>query len=129
MSNILKHAIEQLIKCQFTCDGGPLSENVGFNDIKDHAERLPAHAIGDIVWFKVTATANGVSLDQAVELYICGINAVSHCQTNLEFSYDLSVGHLQSSTPIAVAFKGVNALSISVDKPTSPIEQSERSES
>ena len=69
----MKTALEQIDKCQFECDGGPLSLNDAYIWLKGAAKIGPEFWPGQGVYFEIDATApTGQVLTQWVHFYIVG---------------------------------------------------------
>ncbi len=67
-------ALAQIEKCDFECEGGPLSNNTGWRWLTTHLQKGPKFALGEWVWHDVTAeVAAGVSISQPVKLCIVAI--------------------------------------------------------
>ena len=68
----LTTALEQIDKCGFECEGGPLSNNVAYRWLKEAAQNGPKFLPGQQVWFEIDATAAGKRLAQLVCFTVVG---------------------------------------------------------
>lgn len=113
----IKTALEQIEKCDFECEGGPLANNTGWRWLKEHLTRGPKFHLGQWVYMDVTADANGVKLRQWVNLCVVGISMSSDTERRT-WKY-----HLSSDPPSAyhygagVQFQAVDERSISETNP------------
>jgi hypothetical protein len=94
MSAPLKHwtmasAIEQIAKCGFECEGGPLTNNDAWRWLTGAAKIGPDFWPGQGVWFEVTAEAAGKTLTQWVHFYVVGCHMDSDSERRF-WTYDLS---------------------------------------
>lgn len=85
----LKSCVEQLIKCGFQCEGGPIENNDAFRWLVGSAKVGPEFMPGQGVFFEVTADAAGVALTQWVHFYIVGCQMESDTDSRY-FTYTLS---------------------------------------
>lgn len=85
----MKAALEQIAKCDFECEGGPLKNNVAWRWLNETAKGGPEFFPGQRVWFEITASAAGKSLSQWVEFTIVGCRMDSDEDTQF-WNYDLS---------------------------------------
>ena len=85
----LKTAIEQIDKCAFECEGGPLSMNDAYTWLKAAAEVGPEFWPGQGVYFEIEAMAVGKTLRQWVHFYIVGCAMTSDDKTRY-WTYSLS---------------------------------------
>ncbi len=88
---LLGDAVEQLRKCDYECEGGPLKNNAAFQWLSSYAsmDSCPKFMPGQGVWFLVEATAGGSKLTQWVGYYIVGMRMASDCDRRY-WEYDLS---------------------------------------
>ncbi len=70
MSWTLKTIVEQLEKCDFQCEAGPLKNNTAFMFLKDMTKVCPNLFPGQGVWKKVSATIDGKTLEGFNHYYI-----------------------------------------------------------
>jgi hypothetical protein len=82
-------ALEQISGCDFQCEGGPLSNNAGWQWLVAAAKVGPQFWPGQGVWFQVDAEAAGVKLSQWVHFYIVGCAMSSDTEKRL-WTYSLS---------------------------------------
>ena len=85
----LASAIEQIAKCDFECEAGPLANNVGWQWLTAAAKIGPKFWPGQGVWFLVEATAVGKTLTQWVHFYIVGCHMEAGTDDRY-WTYDLS---------------------------------------
>ena len=85
----IKEAIEQIDKCGFECEGGPLSMNDAYTWLKGAAKIGPEFWPGQGVYFEVEATAGGQRLTQWTHFYIVGCQMDSDNETRF-WKYSLS---------------------------------------
>lgn len=85
----MKAAIEQVNKCDFECEGGPLKLNVGWMAIAKAAEVGPEFWPGTSVWFEIVAEAAGKKLTQWCLFEIVGLHKESSSDCAY-WVYDLS---------------------------------------
>ena len=86
----MKSAIEQIDKCAFECEGGPLSMNDAYIWLKGAAESGPAFWPGQGVYFEIDAiAATGQRLTQWVHFYITGCRMDSDTDGRL-WTYSIS---------------------------------------
>ena len=67
-------ALAHIAKCTFSCEGGPLENNVAFAWLKAALEDGPKYLPGQQVWFEVVAEAQSIKLSQWVCLWVCGVS-------------------------------------------------------
>lgn len=84
-----KTAIEQIEKCSFECEGGPLTNNQGWAWLKAAMTGGPLYYLGQSVHYEVEGEVSGVKIAQTVKLCVVGIRMTSdiECRT---WNYDLS---------------------------------------
>lgn len=85
----MQTAIEQISKCAFACEGGPLAMNDAWIWLVGAAEVGPEFWPGQGVWFEVVAEAAGKTLTQWVHFYIVGCHMDSDTDRRY-WVYDLS---------------------------------------
>lgn len=111
-------AIEQIEKCGFECEGGPLANNVAYQWLrKALLEVGPKFLPGQGVWFEVTATAGDVALSQWVHFYIVGVAMSSDTERRL-WTYSLSYDPPAPWHYGKVHFTGVAESKLRLDRPT-----------
>jgi hypothetical protein len=82
-------AIEQIEKCTFECEGGPLKNNDAWRWLAGAARIGPEFWPGQGVWFQVEADAGGIKLNQWVHFYIVGCSMDSDSDRRF-WTYSLS---------------------------------------
>ena len=86
----IETALEQLRKCDYECEGGPLANNVAWQWLEAAATVGPEYWPGQGVWFKATATsATGKVLSEWEHFYIVGCQMSSDNERRF-WLYDLS---------------------------------------
>lgn len=70
-------ALEQIDKCDFECEAGPLANNVAYKWLKDAAKVGPEFWPGQGVWKQVAAEVGGVKLTGWCHYYIIGCSMQS----------------------------------------------------
>lgn len=86
----IETALEQIRKCDFECEGGPLSNNVAWQWLETAAKVGPQFWPGQGVWYEVDATtATGKVLKGWEHFYIVGCQMSSNTERRL-WNYDLS---------------------------------------
>lgn len=81
--------LEQIRKCDFECEGGPLSNNVAYRWLEAAAKVGPEFWPGQGVWCEVVAEAAGKTLRSWEHYYIIGCYMSSDTERRL-WVYDLS---------------------------------------
>lgn len=116
-------AIEQIEKCGFECEGGPLANNVAYRWLrKALLEVGPKFLPGQGVWFEVDATTNGVTLSQWVHFYIVGVSMSSDTERRL-WTYSLSYDPPAPWHYGTVHFVGVAESKLRLERPAPPSEE------
>ncbi|MCX7585056.1 hypothetical protein [Phenylobacterium sp. 58.2.17] len=87
--NTTKAAIDQIEKCGFECEGGPLSNNVGWRWLKAHLDGGPLYCLGQSVNYTVAGEVSGVKISQVVKLCVVGISMSSSSERRT-WTYALS---------------------------------------
>ena len=113
----MKAALEQIQKCAFECEGGPLENNDAWRWLIGASERGPEYWPGQGVWFQVCAEANGVKLDQWTHFYIVGCRMSSDSERRF-FVYDLSFDPPAPYHYGKVHFQNVSSDKLRLEKPT-----------
>lgn len=72
-----KDALDQIDKCAFECEAGPLANNVGYIWLKGHMKGGPLYCLGQWVNYQVQAEVAGVKIEQRVKLCVVGITMSS----------------------------------------------------
>lgn len=85
----LAGAIEQIAKCDFECEAGPLGLNVAWQWLEAASKVGPEFMPGQGVWFLVEAKAAGKTLTQWVHFYIVGCHMDADTERRY-WTYDLS---------------------------------------
>lgn len=86
----IEAALEQIRKCDFECEGGPLANNIAWQWLEAAANVGPQFWPGQGVWFEVTAeTATGKTISDWQHFYIVGCHMSSDTERRL-WTYDLS---------------------------------------
>lgn len=82
-------ALEQIARCEFACEGGPLKNNVAWTWLRKALEIGPKYLPGQGVYFKVGADVAGVRLERWVHYYVVGVSMSSDTERRL-WTYALS---------------------------------------
>jgi hypothetical protein len=83
-------AFAQIEKCDFECEGGPLTNNVAYRWLKKAITEIgPKFLPGQGVYFEVTADAGGVHLSRWAHFYVVGVQMGSDTERRL-WTYSLS---------------------------------------
>lgn len=82
-------AIDQITKCQFECEGGPLANNVAWRWLKERTDDGPRYAMGQVVEMDVGGVVGGVHISQVCRFTIVGIR-MSSDDRRRTYSYALS---------------------------------------
>ena len=82
-------ALGQLEKCDYECEGGPLSLNDAWLWLNSAAKVGPKFWPGQGVWFEVTAEAAGKKLSQWTHFFIVGCHMDANTDDRF-WTYDLS---------------------------------------
>lgn len=69
----VRTALEQIEKCSFECEGGPLANNAGWRWLKEHLARGPKFSLGEWVIHRVEAEVGGIKISQDVKLCVVAI--------------------------------------------------------
>jgi hypothetical protein len=84
-----KTALEQIDKCDFECEGGPLANNAAYRWLKEHFAGGPAFALGQWVQYEVPFETNGIKVSQKVRLCVVSISMSSDTERRT-WTYSLS---------------------------------------
>jgi len=109
-------AIEQIAKCGFECEAGPLANNVGWQWLTAAAKVGPEFWPGQGVWFEVEATAAGKTLKQFVNFYIVGCHMDANTESRF-WTYDLSYDPPAPRHYGEVHFRKINGSKLHITKP------------
>lgn len=104
----IKTAIEQVTKCDFECQGGPLSNNEGWIWLVDAAKVGPEFWPGQGVWFEIAAEVAGQTITKMAHFYIVGCWMDSTTDARV-WKYSLSNDPPAPYHYGTVQFKGVPA--------------------
>lgn len=85
----MKSAIEQIEKCGFECEGGPLANNDAWRWLVAASKIGPEFWPGQGVFFEIEAEAAGKKLRQWMHFYIVGVHMTSDTERRY-WLYDLS---------------------------------------
>ena len=85
----IETAIQQIEKCSFECEGGPLAHNDAWRWLKTYLGSGPALLLGQPVWYEVSAEALGVKMTQWVQFYVAAIRASSDSERRT-WEYDIT---------------------------------------
>ena len=115
--NSMASAIEQIEKCDFACEAGPLANNVGWQWLTAAAKVGPKFWPGQGVWYLVDATAAGKTLTQWVHFFIVGCQMRSS-DTDRYWVYDLSYDPPRPWHYGETHFRGVDGGKLFIEKPS-----------
>jgi hypothetical protein len=76
MNNVeytVQTAIEQIEKCSFQCEGGPLENNTGYRWLKEQILTGPTYRLGQWVYFLVEGEVNKIKLSQWTRLCVVAV--------------------------------------------------------
>lgn len=85
----MKSAIEQIEKCSFECEGGPLANNDAWRWLVSSAKVGPEFWPGQGVYFEVTAEVAGLKMAQWGHFYIVAVKLDSGTEDRF-WTYALS---------------------------------------
>lgn len=85
----ISSAFEQIEKCGYECEGGPLANNDAYVWLKEAHRVGPEFWPGQGVYFNVKATALGVDLCEWKHFYVVGCHMDSDSDKRF-WTYDLS---------------------------------------
>lgn len=85
----MKSAVEQIQKCAFECEGGPLENNDAWRWLVGITSVGPEFWPGQGVHFEVVAEAAGKKLTQWMHFYVVGCHMDSTSEARI-WTYDLS---------------------------------------
>lgn len=103
-------ALEQIDKCDFACEAGPLSKNVAYQWLVGAAKVGPQFWPGQGVYYEVTGEVNGTKLSKWAHFYIVGCHMDSD-NDNRYWVYALS-----NDPPAPYHYGSVQYRSIKADK-------------
>ncbi len=112
----IETALDQIRKCDFECEAGPLANNVAWQWLEAAAKVGPTFWPGQGVWYQVEAEAAGKKLTQWVHFYIVGCHMESDTERRL-WTYDLSYDPPAPWHYGTVHFRGVDAKKLSLVQP------------
>lgn len=102
----MKDMLRIIKKIGFRCEAGPIDLNQAFIELENSIKRGPKFQIGERVWFHVTASINGIQLQDYVQLYVINIYAKFPNQNHeIEYEYDLSQSTPMASMSINICYK------------------------
>jgi hypothetical protein len=111
-------ALAQIEKCDFECEGGPLTHNTGYLWLKAHLEKGPKFSLGEWVIYQVEAETAGVKISQPVKFCVVSISMGSDSDRRT-WSYSLSTDPPQPyHHGSGVQFIGVSEKALQAKEPT-----------
>lgn len=116
----MKSAIEQIQKCAFECEGGPIENNDAWRWLVSAAEKGPEFWPGQGVWFEVEAEAAGKKLTQWVYFYIVGCSMYSDSERRF-WAYSLSYDPPEPWHYGMTHFVRIRGEQLHLEKPAQPI--------
>lgn len=114
----IKTAIEQIEKCDFACEAGPLANNLGWQWLLAASKVGPEFMPGQGVWFEIEAEAAGKKLKQWVHFFIVGCTMTSSTD-NRYWTYALSYDPPAPWHYGTVHFCGIRSDRLRLEKPES----------
>jgi len=121
----IKAAIEQVEKCDFECEGGPLKLNIGWMALKEAAAAGPEYWPGQSVWFEITAETAGKKLTQWVLFEVVGLHKESSSESAY-WTYDLSYDPPSAYHYGTVHFTHINGDRLRLEDPSKAGRDQER---
>lgn len=112
----MKTAIEQIAKCGFECEGGPLANNDAWRWLVDAAEVGPEFWPGQGVYFEVVAETAGIEIKQWRHFYIVGAEMGSDTERRF-WRYTLSDDVPSPWHYGKVSFIGIRGDKLRLEKP------------
>lgn len=112
----LASAIEQMLKCDYECEGGPLRNNAAFMWLDAASKVCPEYLPGQGVWCEVTAQAAGKTLRSWEFFYIVGCSMSSDTERRV-WTYSLSNDPPAPWHYGTVQMSGVSADKLRITKP------------
>lgn len=106
----MKTALEQITRCGFECEGGPLESNVAWKWLTAAAKVGPEFLPGQGVFYEVEAEAGGVHLSKWVHYYVVG------CAMDSGTDDRYWVYHLSNDPPAPYHYGTVQHRSVRADK-------------
>ena len=112
-----KSAIAQIEKCDFECEGGPLSNNVAYAYLKERLLAGPQFLPGQWVFYEVKAEVSKITLSKWTKLCVVGV-AMSSDTERQTWTYALSAEPpLPWSYGSGVQFNGVKERELRAEAP------------
>ncbi|MCB4863190.1 hypothetical protein K7W03_26820 [Sphingobium sp. PNB] len=112
----IKTALEQITKCDFVCEAGPLAHNQAWAWLEAAAKVGPEFWPGQGVWFEVEAEVAGVKLKQAAHFYIVACAMESDIERRY-WTYSLSADPPAPYHYGNVHFRGVRGDKLMLENP------------
>ncbi|WP_374453786.1 hypothetical protein [Phenylobacterium sp.] len=122
-----KAAIEQIEKCAFECEGGPLANNVGWRWLKGQLSGGPLYCLGQWVLFEIEAEVAKIKIAQTLKFCIVGISMSSSAERRT-WTYSLSTDPPEAyHYGSGVQFNGVAEAKLTPIVPALPTKDGEAS--
>jgi hypothetical protein len=109
-------AFEQVAKCDFECEGGPLKNNDAWRFIVGAAKVGPEFWPGQGVWFEIQAEISGIKISKWAHFYIVGCSMGSDTEKRL-WTYSLSSDPPSPYHYGTVQFTNVRSEKLALEKP------------
>lgn len=106
----MKTALEQITKCDFKCESGPLSGNIAWQWLLQTAKVGPEFLPGQGVFYEVKAEAGGATLSKWIHYYVVG------CHMDSDNNDRYWVYHLSNNPPGPYHYGTVHHKSVRADK-------------
>lgn len=113
----MKAALEQIQKCGFECEGGPIENNDAWVWLCGAAERGPDFWPGQGVWCEVVAEAAGQKIKQWMHFYIVGCMMDADTERRY-FTYALSSDPPSPWHYGKVQLQGIRSEALRLERPT-----------
>lgn len=102
-------AFDQLEKCGYECQGGPLESNIAYRYLRDHLmSEGPDFLPGQRVWYFVEAEAHGIKMGLWAEFRIAALTVDSTSERRI-WKYWLSNDMPGAYHYGSITFQGVSA--------------------
>jgi hypothetical protein len=112
----IKAALEQIAKCGFECEAGPLANNAGWQWLIAASKVGPEFMPGQGVYFEICAEVSGHRLSKWAHYFIVGCRMESSTDDRY-WVYDLSDDPPSPYHYGEVKFKSVRAAELRLEKP------------
>jgi hypothetical protein len=112
-----RSVIEQIEKCNFECEGGPLANNTAYAYLKAHLSAGPKFLPGQWVFYEVKAEVAGIALQKWAKLCVVGVTMSSDTKRQT-WTYALTADPPQAyHYGAGVQFNGVEEADLKAEAP------------